>query len=254
MYHSLVSETHYGRLALACGVLSILSLAVGCQTTNEWRPLFDGKTLDGWHEIGTPRAWRVEGGAIVGELVEPSPYSYVVTDKKFADFELKLQMIFDSDGGNSGVFFHSSFPPQVLDPDIVARDLPEEARELKHPTTGETIPSLPYMQRVHICGMQVEFAPPNRYTGGIYDSTRGRWVNQDQITDEMQQAHKWQEWNDLYVKVVGRDVIVRLNDMLISDVRDYDFASSGRLALQLHAGGPMKVRFKDIYIRPLNQH
>lgn len=251
MRNSFVDSLRGGRLALAGGVLLSLILATGCQSTDGWKPLFDGKTLDGWHEHGTPRAWRVEDGALVGELVEPSQYSYLTTDEKFTDFELKLRMIFDSELGNSGVFFRSSFPPQVLNPDIVAFDLPEEANELKNPKTGKTIASLPYLQRVHIRGAQAEFAIPKQWTGGIYDATVGKWVNRDQITDEMQKAHKWHEWNDLYIKVVGRSAIVRLNDVLISDIRDYPFEPTGRIALQLHAGGPMKVRFKDIHIRPL---
>ncbi|NLX12080.1 MAG: DUF1080 domain-containing protein [Phycisphaerales bacterium] len=249
----LVGRTYCGRLTLTGSVLMVLSLASGCHSNDGWQSLFDGTTLDGWHEIGKQRVWRVEDGAIVGELVESSPYAYLVTEEKFTDFELKLRMIFDSEDGNSGIFFRCAFPPQVLNPDIVARDLPEDATEFKHPSTGETIASLPYRQRVHITGMQAEFAPPNQYTGALYDSTHGRWITQDQFTEAMHQAHKWQEWNDLYIKVVGQHVLVRLNDTLVSEIDNYEFAPTGRLALQLHSGDAMKVRFKDIYVRPLCQ-
>ncbi len=212
-----------------------------------WTPLLDGKTLAGWHVHGEPDVWRVENGEIIGELVRKSPYAYLVTDKQFADFELRLKMLFESKEGNSGIFFRCSFPPHCANCGHVARELPEDVKKFKCPKCGHT-ETLAYNRRVHIHGPQAEFAPQN--TGGLYDSGAGGWINEDKITDFIQKLHRLGRWNDFRVKAVGDHVTVYLNGYRVSDVSDHPFARAGHIALQLHAGGAMKVRFKDIYVRP----
>ena len=39
--------------------------ANGRRSLGQWQPLWDGKTLTGWHKIGTG-TWTIEDGAIVG--------------------------------------------------------------------------------------------------------------------------------------------------------------------------------------------
>ena len=217
---------------------------------NRWMPLFDGKTLAGWHVQGEPDVWRVDDREIIGELVKKSPYAYLCTDRTFGDFELELDMLFESDDGNSGIFFRSTFPPQCANDKCneVARALAEDAEPFICPKCGHT-ESLPYERRVHIHGPQAEFAPQN--TGGLYDAGGGGWINEDELTEDKQKAHRLGEWNRFRLKAVGDHVTVDLNGVRISDVNDHPFAKQGHIALQLHAGGAMKVRFKDIRIRKL---
>ena len=212
-----------------------------------WQPLCDGKTLKGWHVQGEPNAWRVEDGAIVGELTKESPYAYLATDETFSNFELKLKMRYESDSGNSGIFFLCKFPPQCAKCGEVARDLPADVKDFKCPKCGHD-KSLPMRERVHIHGPQAEFAPQN--TGGLYCAGCGGWINEDALDANKQKMHHLGEWNDFRLIAVGDQARVYLNGYLISDVKDYPFPESGIIALQLHAGGPMKVRFKDIQIRP----
>lgn len=236
--------------AAVLGVL-VLVCQTGCQSgdANRWKPLFNGRNLDGWHVQGEKDCWRAEEGAIVGELFKESPYAYLVTDRSFGDFELKMQMCFDSAQGNSGIFFHSSFPPYCPRCEYnVAYDQPESDTEMVCEEHGRVqVP--PLVDRVHIKGIQVEFAPPGHFTGGLYDTGGGGWINKDSMTEEKQNAHQFQQWNDLDLRVVGDHMTVHLNGMLISDVRDHPIPRKGQFALQLHSGGPMKVRFREIMVR-----
>jgi hypothetical protein len=78
----------------------------GSDVGGEWRSLFDGRSLAGWHGYhasATPPNWRVEDGAIT--VVAPGPD--LVTNEQFADFELVLDWKVEP-GGNSGVIYRIS--------------------------------------------------------------------------------------------------------------------------------------------------
>lgn len=216
----------------------------------DFQPLFDGKTLKGWHTHGEANVWRAEEGRLIGELVKQSPYAYLATDRVFGDFELRLKMNYASTEGNSGVFFRSVFPPHCAKCNHVARELPEETADFKCPECGHA-ESLPHRERVHIHGPQAEFAPQN--TGGLYDAGGGGWINKDKLTEKVQKLHRMGEWNDFWIRAEGKHVTVRLNGVVVSDVTDHPFAPRGHIALQLHSGGPMKVMFKDIRLRQLGE-
>lgn len=215
-----------------------------------WKSMFDGKSLRGWHIQGEPGSWRAEDGQIVGELTKPSPYAYLATDARYADFELKCDMIFDSEEGNSGVFFRCSFPPQCAKCDHLARELPENTRDFKCPNCGGT-EALPVEKRGHIHGPQAEFAQARTDNGALYDSATGKWINKDKMTDRKQDVYRFHEWNDFRLIAVGNHVRTYMNGYLISDVSDYVLPPEGVIALQLHTGGAMKVRFKNLHIRIL---
>jgi hypothetical protein len=76
-------------------------------------PLFDGKTLTGWHTNpekiihGTGGKWQVEDGAITGEQDPPGNGGMLMTDKDYGDFELLLELNPDW-GLDSGVFLRTN--------------------------------------------------------------------------------------------------------------------------------------------------
>jgi hypothetical protein len=140
------------------------------------------------------------------------------TEKTYRDFELRLKFKGES-LGNSGVFFHST---------ITGID----------PAHGPDIE-----------GMQVEVDPSvGKHTGGLYESGGRGWVAQP--TAEGEKALKAGEWNDLEISVEGPHIITRLNGMKIADYTDTTpkFAD-GVIALQIHTGGGVRMRWKDIYVR-----
>src|SRR4051812_30791380 len=73
-----------------------------------WEPLFNGKDLAGWVEIGHEK-WTVEDGTIHGQG-SSAEYGYLRTAKKYQDFQMTLRFRCEADG-NSGVYFRCDFKP-----------------------------------------------------------------------------------------------------------------------------------------------
>ncbi len=100
-------------LLTALFVIIATPVAWAADKENEegFAPLFDGKTLDGWHQVIGPATYVVEDGCIVGEKGVGKPNSFLCTKKNYADFVLKLQLKFD-ELGNSGTQIRSHQKPE----------------------------------------------------------------------------------------------------------------------------------------------
>lgn len=174
--------------------------------------LFNGKNLNGWTVHGTEK-WYVEKGELVCESGPDKQYGYLSTDKKYKNFELTLKFKQEANG-NSGVFFRSS------------------------------------IDGVKISGWQVEVAPLNNNTGGIYESYGRGWMVKPKPEDE-----KWLKvgkWNTMKIRVVNDQVTTWLNNHQMIDITDSKIgAANGFIALQIHDGGGIKVRWKDIILKEL---
>ncbi len=174
--------------------------------------LFNGKDISGWKIYGTEK-WYVEGGLLVCESGADKEYGYLATDKTFKDFELTLEFKQEANG-NSGVFFHSS------------------------------------IDGTKITGWQAEVAPPGSSTGGIYESYGRGWLIKPEA--EKDKALKMGEWNKMTVKVVGDVVTTFLNGTQMITLTDSQIGSrSGSIALQIHSGGGIKVKWRKIKIKEL---
>lgn len=197
---------------------SWLSRSVYAPDEAGWVSLFNGKDLSGWHNNGEEK-WVVENGTILGESTA-GKYGYLTTEKTYRDFNLRLKFKCELPG-NSGVFFHSR---------ITGID----------PNHGPDIQ-----------GMQVE-VDPSRHTGGLYESGGRGWVALP--TPEGERVIKPNDWNDLEVSVRGDHCVTRLNGVQIIDYQDPapKFAQ-GVIALQLHTGGGVKIRWKDLYIQEISK-
>ena len=93
-----------GWLVLALvGLVFAVSAGRAAEKKSDWKPLWDGKTLSGWHKIGVGQ-WTIEDGAIVGRKNKEDPnFGHLVTDKVFGDFTARLK--FKDLKGNSGFYF-----------------------------------------------------------------------------------------------------------------------------------------------------
>jgi hypothetical protein len=205
------------RLLLVLGGL-LLACQAGAQAPpgNGWIALFDGKDLSGWINNGQEK-WIVEDGAILGESTV-GHYGYLTTEKTYGNFELRLKFKPETNG-NSGVFTRSRITGNS-------------------PKTGPDIE-----------GMQVE-VDPTRNTGSIYESGHRGWVAMG--TPACERAIKPRGWNDLEIIEEGQHYLTRLNGVACVDFTDlHPNFSDGVIGLQLHTGGGVKIRFKDIYFRPL---
>ena len=124
-------------------LLLLIIITTACKTSvrsqkSEIISLFNGKDLSGWTIHGTEK-WYVENGNLFCESGPDKEYGYLSTNEKFKNFELSLEFKQNADG-NSGVFFRSS------------------------------------IEGKKISGWQVEIAPPNLDTGGIYESYGRGWL------------------------------------------------------------------------------
>ena len=174
--------------------------------------LFNGKDLTGWTIHGTEK-WFVENSELICESGPDKQYGYLSTNKTYKSFELTL--VFKQEAnGNSGVFFRSS------------------------------------IEGVKISGWQCEVAPVNHHTGGIYESYGRGWLIQPDSTKE--KYLKTGKWNKLKLKVVGDEVTTWLNGHQMIYIKDEKIgAGNGFIALQIHDGGGIKVRWKKIMIKEL---
>ena len=186
--------------------------ACGCSKKSETISLFNGKDLSGWTINGTEK-WYVENGELICESGPDKEYGYLSTNEKFKNFELSLEFKQNADG-NSGVFFRSS------------------------------------IDGVKISGWQVEVAPPNHDTGGIYESYGRGWLVK--IPDEKENILKMGEWNKLKIRVVDDNVKTWLNGESMVDFTDSKIGEGyGFIALQIHSGGGIKVQWRNLEITKL---
>ncbi|MBW6501633.1 MAG: DUF1080 domain-containing protein [Bacteroidales bacterium] len=172
--------------------------------------LFNGKDLTGWEAYGT-ELWYVEDGELVCESGPDKAYGYLGTRKYYDDFDLILEFRQVSNG-NSGVFIRSYI------------------------RTG-----------VNVSGWQVEVAPPGNDTGGIYESYGRGWLSR--IPDEKENILKMGEWNTMRIKVAGDNVQTWLNGEMMTDLTDEKIGQGkGRIMLQIHSGGGIKVRWRNFQL------
>src|SRR6188474_2023498 len=175
--------------------------------------LFNGKDLTGWKIHGTEK-WYVQNGELICESGPDKKYGYLSTKKTYKNFELTLEFKQEANG-NSGVFFRSS------------------------------------IDGVKISGWQCEVAPINHHTGGIYESYGRGWLMQPDSTKE--KYLKTGKWNKLKIRVVGDEVTTWLNGhQMIYIIDEKIGAGNGFIALQIHDGGGIKVKWRNFKIKEFN--
>jgi hypothetical protein len=181
-----------------------------------WVALFNGKDLTGWKNNGAEK-WVVEDGTILCESTA-GKYGYLTTEKTYRDFTLRLRFMGEAKG-NSGVFVRS----RILGID------PEHGPDIE--------------------GMQIEVDPSvGHHTGGLYESGGRGWLIQPTVEGES--VLKAGEWNELEVSAHGNHIVTRLNGIQIVDYTDpAPRFTDGVIGLQIHTGGGVRMRWKDIYIQ-----
>ena len=102
-----------------------------------------------------------------------------------------------------------------------------------------------------ISGWQCEVAPIDHHTGGIYESYGRGWLRHPPAENE--KYLKTGKWNKLKLRVVGDEVTTWLNGHEMVNMKDEKIgAGNGFIALQIHDGGGIKVRWKKIKIKEMN--
>ncbi len=215
-------------------LVPLLSLTIQAQ---DFQSLFNGKDLSGW--AGKTEFWSVKDGAIHGQTTKEQPTKgntfLVWQDGQVADFIFKAKVRFS--GNNSGVQYRSELIGEPKD--------------------------------YGVKGYQADLHPKPEYFGMLYaEKWRGivaqRFqrviVGEDgkpQVIGEVGDKNQKlvdTDWNELTVIAVGHRQIHQVNGITTMDLTDNhpEAKRKGILALQLHAGAPMKVEFKDLQLKVLD--
>jgi hypothetical protein len=178
-------------------------------------PLFNGKDLEGWVLPEDKSLFTVEGGEIVGRTMSADQLKkneFLVTPKSYKDFTLKAKVKLRN--GNSGIQVRSQRAPDGA-----------------------------------VSGPQADVA--DGYWGLLYDE-RGRGILERYPEEKAAKIVKEKDWNDFVITFKGKRLTVVLNGVTVIDRDDKEFPDEGVVALQVHVGPPMEVRYKDISIEELD--
>ena len=220
-----------------------------------WQSLFNGRDLHGWdvrclEKDRNKEFWKVSNGTLLCDSLGQPDHNYVwlVSETEFGNFELRLEFqAYRESPGNSGIQIRSRY------------DQSSDA-----PRGG------------WLDGPQIDIHPPAPWrTGLIYDETREerRWISpslQDWSIEPSDGPETWKfkyadeedGWNDLRIVCKGTRIRTELNGIVMTDFDGKGILNNeahlrrnvgmkGHLALQLHDGDELKIRFRNIRIRPI---
>jgi poly(3-hydroxybutyrate) depolymerase len=178
-------------------------------------PLFNGKDLSGWE--GDAALWAARDGQLVGTSAGLTYNDFLRTERDYGDFILKLTFRMRDGKGNSGVQFRSDrLPPHEM------------------------------------IGYQADLG--EGYWGCLYDEQRRKRVLVKASETALNDLHKT-GWNEYTIRAMGSSVRLFLNGKRSVDYTETEpgIKRDGKIAVQMHSGGPMEIAFKDVYIQPLPQ-
>ena len=176
-------------------------------------PLVDAKFLTGWE--GDKELWSVRDGMLIGHSNGIDHNEFLATTRPYGDFILSLNFRLVDGKGNSGVQFRSIRVPN---------------REMS--------------------GYQADIG--EGFWGCLYDESRRNKVLAAAAPDALKALNK-SDWNHYTVRAMGDRITLGLGGSVAVNYRETDpgVARSGLLAVQIHAGGPMEIQFRDVVIQPL---
>ena len=188
-----------------------------------WQNLFNGKNLEGWHQLNGRAKFAVEDSEIVGTTVPNTPNSFLVSDSLYGDFFLDMDFKVDT-SMNSGVQVRSE--------------------------------SIPDYENGRVHGYQVKIDPSKRaWSGGIYDEARRGWLYPMELNPGAKMAFKNGEWNHYHIECIGNSIRTWVNGVPAANLVD-SMTHKGFIALQVHAipdfsHAGEEIRWKNIRIKTM---
>ena len=184
------------------------------------RPLFDGKTLDGWE--GNPKLWRVEDGALTGgSLTETvTANDFLATTRDYENFIVRFKIKLTGTDG----FLNSGY----------------QIRSQRVPNNSE------------MAGYQCDYGDPGWY-GCIYDESRRNTLMAQSDMKALDPVIKRNDWNDYVIRADGRRITTWINGVMGVDYLEADPAivQTGKMGIQVHGGGKALVQVKDLTLEEL---
>jgi len=217
-------------------------LGAGAFAADEMKPLFDGKSTDGWIQRGGKASYRVEEGCIVGRTVLKEPNSFLCPPKEYGDFILEYEYKVDP-SLNSGVQIRS----QCFD----------EETQVEH--NGKTIKVAP--KRVHGYQIEIDNEPKRArfWSAGLYEEGCRGWIfpgfgggDGKAFTEQGAKVTKVEDWNKVRIECRGDSIKTWLNGEARVDAKDSRVAK-GFIGFQVHGSkeADLQVRWRNIRIQEL---
>jgi hypothetical protein len=208
--------------------------------------IFDGKTLNGWE--GDPKYWRVEDGALVGEITpgnEIRVNTFIIWRGGVTkDFELKVEYRI-SPQGNSGINYRSE---ELTDPKLAMKGYQFDIDGEKRNTGTTRHTSNNYEERG-----RTFMALRGQLTRATPDGKRNILSSLGDYTD-LAKFIKNGDWNQVHIIARGNVIVHMLNGHVMSilvDDDDKNRAMEGKLGVQVHQGPAMKVEYRNFLLKKL---
>lgn len=194
-----------------------LAAALAAEPSAKRKPLFDGKTFEGWE--GNREVFRISDGAIVGGSREHkvARNEFLCTKQAYGDFELRLKFKVLGKGANAGV-------------QIRSRRIPNH-HEVK--------------------GYQADLG--DGYWGSLYDESRRNKTLAAADAEAVARVLKRDDWNEYRIRCQGKHIQLWINDLETIDYIEPDdsIEQRGLIGLQIHGGNPSEAWYKDITLEDL---
>jgi hypothetical protein len=192
-------------------LLACLTLHTEARAEDGFKPLFDGKSTNGWTK---PYDWG-DVAIVDGEIqLTGNKKFFLVTEKTYKNFILEGEVLCP-EGGNSGFQFRCHYTKNKL------------------------------------WGYQAEVDTSGRkWAGGLYDEGRRAWLVNLKDKPEAQAAFKNGTWNKYRVEANGDHLKIFVNGVQTVDFHDKEDAE-GHIALQHHGEKGLTYKFRNVQIKEL---
>jgi poly(3-hydroxybutyrate) depolymerase len=193
-------------------VRQLLGLPTVVETAG-FTPLVNSKDLTGWD--GDTKLWSNKDGVLIGHSPGLNHNEFLATTKPYGDFVLSVYFKMLDGQGNSGVQFRSVRIPNH-----------------------------------EMMGYQADLG--DGFWGCLYDESRRNKVLVPAREEALKSLNKT-DWNHYVVSTSGDKIVLAINGKRSVEYHEPDasVARSGLLAVQIHAGGPMEIQFKNVMVQPL---
>lgn len=201
-----------------------------------FKSMFNGKNLNQWEAEKSGPWWRAVEGVLTAES---TPVMVCKTNDHLiwkggtpGDFELRTEFRL-SKSANSGI--------QMRSEAVSNKDTGYQADM----NGGGNYVGFLYHPKMHLVGGRGE-----KVTLGVDGKkTAQRFAN----AAELQKVYKVEDWNSYRIICRGTEITLYLNDVLMSRFTDLrpDSPKQGVITLQMHAGPPMKIEYRNLRIKML---
>ncbi len=177
-----------------------------------WKPLFNGRNLDGW-KTDQPKLWVIENEMLIGRSPGILKNTFLYSEKLYGDFELRFEVRLVDDKGNSGVQIRTERMPDG-----------------------------------HARGYQVDIG--KGFWGSLYhEEGRGMLSHFKRKEGAPDDPIKLDQFNLFEVSARGHHITIKVNGKTTVELDDPEGELKGHIAPQIHSGEAMEIQFKSIEIK-----